>query len=173
MAEQKLAIQYGWDGISIIRPANVYGPYDNFDTNNAMVIPSLIKKVTTSKKKLDVWGDGSTVRDFIYSEDVARAMMYAVYKKINYPINVGSGKGVSIKQLVNSIVKATNRKNLKINWQTNKPSGDKTRLMNISKIKKTGFRNITTLDYGIKKTVEWFLKHKNLKGRYNSFTEKI
>ena len=59
------AIQYGWDGISIIRPANVYGPYDNFDTNNAMVIPSLIKKVTTSKKKLDVWGDGSTVRDFI------------------------------------------------------------------------------------------------------------
>ena len=100
-------------------------------------------------------------------------MLYAVYKKINYPINVGSGKGVSIKQLVNSIVKATNRKNLKINWQINKPSGDKTRLMNISKIKKTGFKNIITLDNGIKKTVEWFLKHKNLKGRYNSFTEKI
>ena len=167
------AIQYGWDAISIIRPANVYGPYDNFDTNNAMVIPSLIKKITKSKKKLDVWGDGSPIRDFIYSEDVARAMLYAVYKKINYPINVGSGKGVSIKHLVNSIVKATNRKNLKINWQINKPSGDKTRLMNISKIKKTGFKNIITLDNGIKKTVEWFLKHKNLKGRYNSFTEKI
>ena len=166
-------IQYGWDAISIIRPANVYGPYDNFDTNNAMVIPSLIKKIMDTKKKLDVWGDGSPIRDFIYSEDVARAMLFAVYKKINYPINVGSGKGVSIKQVVSSIVKAVNKKYLKINWQLNKPIGDKIRLMNVAKLEKKGFKNITSLDEGIKKTVQWFFKNKNFKGRYNSFTEKI
>ena len=166
-------IQYGWDAISIIRPANVYGPFDNFDSKNAMVIPSLIKKISNSKKKLDVWGDGSPIRDFIYSGDVARAMLFAVYKKINFPINVGSGKGVSIKQVVNSIIKAADKKNLKINWQVNKPSGDKIRLMNINKLKKKGFKNITSLDKGIKKTVQWFFKNKFFKGRYNSFTEKI
>ena len=166
-------IQYGWDAISIIRPANVYGPYDNFDTNNAMVIPSLIKKISKSKNKLDVWGDGSPIRDFIFSEDVARAMLHAVYKKIYYPINVGSGKGITIKQLVNSIIKATKKNNLKVNWQTNKPSGDKVRLMNVQKLKKTGFKNIVSLDEGIKKTVNWFFKNKSSKGRYNSFTEKI
>ena len=166
-------IQYGWDAISIIRPANVYGPFDNFDSKNAMVIPSLIKKIFKSKKKLDVWGDGSPIRDFIYSEDVARAMLFAVYKKINYPINVGSGKGVSIKQVVSSIVKASNKNNLKINWQIDKPSGDKIRLMNVEKLKKIGFKNTTSLDEGIKKTVQWFFENKNFKGRYNSFTEKI
>ena len=166
-------IQYKWDSISIIRPANVYGPYDNFDTKNAMVIPSLIKKVLKSKKKLDVWGDGSPIRDFIFSEDVARAMIHAVYKKINYPINVGSGKGVSIKKLVNSIVKASKKGNIEINWQKDKPSGDKKRLMNIDKLNKTGFKNFTSLDLGIKKTVDWFNKNKKFRGRYNSFTEKI
>ena len=62
---------------------------------------------------------------------------------------------------------------MKVNWQTNKPSGDKVRLMNVQKLKKTGFKNIVSLDEGIKKTVNWFFKNKSSKGRYNSFTEKI
>ena len=96
--------QYGWDAISIIRPANVYGPYDNFDTKNAMVIPSLIKKIM-KQKKIGCLGRWIASKNFIFSEDVAKVMMHTVYKKINYPINVGSGKGVSIKKLVNSIIK--------------------------------------------------------------------
>ena len=75
-------------------------------------------------KKNWMFGDGSPVRDFIFSEDVAKVMMHTVYKKINYPINVGSGKGVSIKKLVNSIINIK-RTNIKINWQKDKPSGDK------------------------------------------------
>ena len=62
--------------------ANVYGPYDNFDIRNAMVIPSLINKALNSKNFLKVWGDGSTIRDFIHSKDVARAMMLVVKKKL-------------------------------------------------------------------------------------------
>tara|TARA_X000000950_G_scaffold288195_1_gene403821 strand:+ start:2073 stop:3074 length:1002 start_codon:yes stop_codon:yes gene_type:complete len=166
-------IQYKWDSISIIRPANVYGPYDNFDTKNAMVIPSLIKKVLKSKKKLDVWGDGSPIRDFIFSEDVADAMILAVYKKINFPINVGSGKGVTIKSLVETIVKSSKKNNIKINWQTNKPSGDSKRLMDIKKAMNIGFKTKISLRDGINKTIEWFIKSKVKNIRYNSFTEKI
>ena len=78
-------IQYKWRGVSIARPANVYGPFDNFDPRNAMVIPSLIHKAITTRKTLKVWGDGSTIRDFIYSSDVAKGMMLLVEKKINQP----------------------------------------------------------------------------------------
>ena len=59
-------IQYNWKNISVVRPANVYGPYDNFDINNAMVIPSLINKALNAKKTLKVWGDGKNIRDFIF-----------------------------------------------------------------------------------------------------------
>lgn len=166
-------IQYNWDCISIIRPANVYGPYDNFDTNNAMVIPSLIKKILNTKNKLDVWGDGSPIRDFIFSEDVANGMILALYKKINYPINIGSGKGTTIKSLVETIIKVSDKKLLKINWQKNKPSGDSKRLMDIKKATKIGFKPTTNLNDGIKKTIQWYLKNQSKDNRYNSFTEKI
>jgi len=166
-------IQYNWKHISIIRPANVYGPYDNFDTKNAMVIPSLIKKVLKSKKKLDVWGDGSSIRDFIFSRDVADAMILAVYKNINNPINVGSGKGVTIKSLVETIISSANKKKIKINWQKKKPIGDIKRLMDITRAKSFGFKPSISLSEGIQETIQWFLKNKSKDKKYNSFTEKI
>ena len=73
-------IEYGWDKISIVRPANVYGPFDNFDPKNAMVIPSLINKALSDSGPLVVWGDGSPIRDFIYSEDVARVCFWQLKK---------------------------------------------------------------------------------------------
>ena len=75
---QAYEIQYKWDKISIVRPANVYGPYDNFDPENAMVIPSLINRASSGERPLTVWGDGSPIRDFIYSEDVADGMIEVV-----------------------------------------------------------------------------------------------
>ena len=71
-------IEYGWDKISIVRPANVYGPYDNFDPANAMVIPSLIYRALDGEAPLTVWGDGTPIRDFIHARDVARGMMLMV-----------------------------------------------------------------------------------------------
>ena len=78
---QAYAKQCG-DNFICAQPANVYGPYDNFDPKSAMVIPSLINKVLSSKDTIEVWGDGSAIRDFIFSRDVARGMMLAVEKKI-------------------------------------------------------------------------------------------
>ena len=122
---------------------------------------------------MDVWGDGSPIRDFIFSEDVADGMILALYKKINYPINIGSGKGTTIKSLLETIIKVSDKKLLKINWQKNKPSGDSKRLMDIKKATKIGFKPTTNLSDGIGKTIQWYLKNQSKDNRYNSFTEKI
>jgi len=158
---------------SIVRPANIYGPYDNFDPKNAMVIPSLINKVLNSEEFVEVWGDGSQIRDFIYSKDVARGMMLAVEKKINLPLNLGSGSGITVKQLIESIIKTVPNKKLKIKWDTSKPSGDKVRVMNMDRASSYGFKCETSLEKGIKETVEWYLNNKNYsEKKYNSFNEK-
>ena len=99
MQAEAYFIQYGWDKVSIVRPANVYGAYDNFNPENAMVVPSLIRKAQENDV-LEVWGDGSTIRDFIHADDVALGMLFAVENKIIQPINLGSGKGYSIKEVV-------------------------------------------------------------------------
>ena len=82
--------QHGEGKCSIVRPANVYGPFDNFDPKNAMVVPSLIRKAYENDI-IEVWGDGSSIRDFIHTKDVARGMLFAVENKITKPLNLGSG----------------------------------------------------------------------------------
>ena len=162
--------ELNFNNYSIIRPANIYGPYDNFDPKNAMVIPSLINKVLSSKDTIEVWGDGSAIRDFIFSRDVARGMMLAVEKKIKKPLNLGSGTGITIKQLINSIIKAIPNNNLKIKWDTSKPTGDKVRVMNVELASSFGFKCETNLEDGIKETVDWYLKNKNYSDKkFNSF----
>jgi GDP-L-fucose synthase len=135
-----------------------------------MVIPSLINKALSSKDELIVWGDGSQVRDFVFSDDVARAMILAVEKKIKLPLNVGSGSGVTIKDLVETIVENIPNKKLKINWDITKPSGDKIRIMCTERIKSYGFECKTNLPDGIKLTIEWYLKNISYsKSKFNSF----
>jgi len=167
-------IEYGWDRISIVRPANVYGPFDNFDPENAMVIPSLINRVVSGERPLKVWGDGSPIRDFIHAKDVARGMMLAVEKNITEPVNLGSGSGVKIKDIVTSIVSYFDE-DIEIIWDTTMPSGDSKRLMSTTKAEKLlNFRTSISLKDGIYETIEWFIKnHKDseVAKRYNSFTE--
>lgn len=164
-------IQYGWDKIAIVRPANVYGPYDNFDPENAMVIPSLIKRVLDGENPLKVWGDGSPIRDFIHADDVAEGMLLALEKGIGQPINLGSGVGVSIKEIVDIIVNNMDEKP-KIVWDTSKPSGDKKRLMDISRARAIGFEPKISIEKGIKEVMEWYKENKDIVNkRYNVFTK--
>lgn len=166
-------IEYGWDKISIVRPANVYGPYDNFDPKTAMVIPSLIHRAMSGENPLTVWGDGTPVRDFIYSKDVAEGMMLVVEKGINVPINLGSGTGITIKEIAQTIAKNVPHGKVKIVWDKSKPTGDAKRLMDITRAKKLlGFKQRYSLEDGIKETIEWYIKNKdNLDKRYNVFYE--
>jgi len=166
-------IEYGWDKVSIVRPANVYGPFDNFDPKTGMVIPSLIHRAISGENPLVVWGDGSPVRDFIHAKDVARGMIMAVEKGVNVPINLGSGTGVTIKQLAETIAKLVPGGPIKIVWDKTKPKGDKKRLMDMTRAKKLlGFEPIVSLEEGIKETIDWYIKNKDeANKRYNSFYE--
>lgn len=165
---QAYQIENNWDRFSIVRPANVYGRFDNFNPDTAMVIPSLIAKASENEV-LDVWGDGSPVRDFIHAIDVARGMVHMVVNGINDPVNLGSGSGVTIKEVAETIAGSFDPKRT-INWQTDKPTGDTKRLLSMSRANSYGFSPEISLKDGIKDTVDWYLKNKSLiNNRHEAF----
>ena len=143
---------YGYENISIVRPANIYGPNDNFG-KNSMVIPALIKK-GYEDDVINVWGDGSPIRDFIYCEDVARGMLHMVENKVNHTVNLGSGEGVKISDIANTIGKHFDKE---VKYDKSKPNGDMKRLMSMKRANDFGFTPKTSLNDGIQKTIEWYL----------------
>lgn len=151
-------VQNGLSNCSIVRPANVYGPHDNFDLSSAMVIPSLIRKADENDR-LEVWGDGTQIRDFVHAHDVARGMIFAVEKKITVPINLGSGEGVKIKTIAEII---SNFFGKELVWDTDKPAGDLVRLFDTSRAKSYGFYPSISIEEGIIDTIKWYLKNKNI-----------
>jgi len=147
--------QHGKGKCSIVRPANVYGPYDNFDLKNAMVVPSLIRKANENDI-IDVWGDGSPIRDFIHAKDVARGMMFVVENKITKPVNLGSGTGVTIKELSEIVANYFNKS---IQYSPEKPSGDAKRIFSMERANSYGFYPEVSIKEGIESTIEWFLNN--------------
>jgi len=163
---QAYSIQYGLNNISIVRPANVYGPYDNFNPENAMVIPSLIRKADENDI-MEVWGDGSPIRDFIHASDVAAGMIYCVKHEIIDPMNLGSGSGIAIKKIAETISDIFKKP---IQWSPEKPSGDKIRILSMDRAKTYGFEAVMSLEDGIKQTADWYKKNKEIiNKRYNIF----
>ncbi len=148
-----------------VMPTNLYGPGDNFDKKNSHVIPGLIKKILdakkNNKKKFLAWGTGKAQREFLHVDDCARAIILC-FKKYNSdePINIGSGKEIKIKKLINLIKMICNFKG-KVEF--NKKIGDGTlkKLLDSSKLKKMGWRPKYNLSQGIQMTVDWYLKNKN------------
>ena len=117
-----------------------------------------------------VWGDGTSIRDFIYSEDAARAMIFAVKNEINEPLNVGSGQGISIKELVDTVISISDY-NPNVVWDSSKPSGDKKRILNTKRLNDFGFAPEINLRKGLKNTLDWYKLHSNSieNKRYNVF----
>jgi len=150
--------QYGEGKCSIVRPANVYGPYDNFDTKNAMVVPSLIRKAYENDI-IEVWGDGSAIRDFIHAKDVARGMMFVVENKITKPVNLGSGTGVTIKELADIVAEYFNKP---VKWLTDKPSGDAKRIFSMERANSYGFYPEVSIKEGVESAIKWFILNKDV-----------
>jgi len=150
--------QHGEGKCSIVRPANVYGPFDNFDPKNSMVVPSLIRKAYENDI-IEVWGDGSSIRDFIHAKDVALGMLFAVENKITKPINLGSGTGVTIKQLADTVASYFNKP---IQWLTDKPAGDAKRIFSMERANSYGFYPEVSLEDGVKDAIEWFIANKDI-----------
>jgi GDP-L-fucose synthase len=148
---EAISITNDYKNISIVRPANIYGPFDNFG-NESTVIASMIKK-GYHDKVLNVWGDGTPIRDFIYSKDVARGMIHMVHNRINDTINLGSGEEVRISDIAGII---GNYFGKEIEYDLTKPNGDLRRQMNTDKMKKCGFKREYSLQQGIEETIKYY-----------------
>ena len=160
MQIQAYRIQYNLDNFSIVRPCNVYGPGDNFDPNSAMVIPSLMYRIHRKEDPVVIWGDGSAVRDFAYSRDVAEGVILALhYGTKSGFVNLGSGKGYSIKELVETLNSFID---FNYKFDTAKPSGFPKRVMDISLARELIHYNpTTTLLDGLKETWNWYIKNQD------------
>lgn len=149
-------IQYGLDNFAIVRPSNIYGPGDNFDESNAMVIPTLMSRVLRGDKPVLIWGDGKAVRDFLHATDCARGIILACMRGTDSkPINLGCGYGVTIREMVETLQKITPFESF---FDTSKPSGFPMRVMDGEKAKAIiGFEPKVSLLEGLKGTWEWFV----------------
>lgn len=147
-------VQYNYDKWAIIRPANIFGEYDDFN-GKGTVIASTIKKVYEATDTMEAWGDGSPIRDFVYAGDVANAIIKLYENKLHTTINFGSGEEVSIKEIIEMIIEVS-KKNIFIQWDTTKPNGDLRRLMDVSKQEKYELLTETKLKESINKVYEHY-----------------
>jgi len=155
-------IQYGFNGIYLL-PVNLYGPGDNFHLEHSHVIPALIRKMVDAKTRGDndvtVWGTGEISREFFYVEDAAEAILLASEKYNNAaPVNLGAGREIKIKDLVDLIVDLTGYKG-NIIWDSSMPDGQPRRCLDVSKARdEFGFSAEMDFREGLKRTIEWYEK---------------
>ena len=136
-----------------------------------MVIPSLIKRAVDGENPLNVWGDGSAIRDFIHARDCAKGMIEVFEQGITEPVNLASGKGISIREIVETIVPLVDPQP-EVAWDTSKPSGDSRRVLDTSRAESYDIYPKISLKDGICETFEWYKSNiENSNMRYNSFTE--
>ena len=156
--------QYGFDAIYLL-PVNLYGPRDNFDPERSHVVAALIKKMVDAKlderNEVVVWGTGKASREFLYVEDAADGILLATEKYDGPdPVNLGSGKEVTVFELVSVITELTGYKG-KIVWDSSMPDGQPRRCLETSRAKKEfGFEARTEFREGLKRTIEWYLRTK-------------
>ena len=147
--------QYNLNNYAIVRPSNIYGPGDNFDIDNAMVIPTLMARIARGDKPVMIWGDGTAERDFLHATDAAIGMILACLKGTEgKPLNLGCGYGIPIKGLVDALQSFIE---FEAFYDITKPSGFPRRIMDISLAKKLiGFEPQISLGEGLKDTWNWY-----------------
>lgn len=167
--------QFGKDYISLM-PTNLYGPYDNFDLTTSHVLPAMIRKFHDSKVRsegtavsepvegtcsepVELWGSGTPMREFLYVEDLAEAVVFALENEFHDNLyNVGTGEDLTIKELAELIQRIVGHTG-EIVWDASKPDGTPRKLMDVSKMTQAGWKAKTGLEEGIRKTYAWFLAH--------------
>jgi GDP-L-fucose synthase len=154
--------QYGFNGIYLL-PVNLYGPGDNFDPETSHVIPALIKKcvdaVREGRQEIVVWGSGEVTREFLYVEDAAEGILLAAERYDGAePVNLGTGREIKIRDLVDMIVELTGFRG-RVIWDRSKPDGQPRRCLDTTKAKALfGFEARTSLEEGLRQTVDWYVR---------------
>jgi GDP-L-fucose synthase len=167
--------QYGTNFLSVM-PTNLYGEYDNFDLTSSHVLPAMIRKFHEAKmeagegtletggrkKGVQLWGDGSPLREFLYADDLADAVIYLMNNKeasdIGEFVNIGTGKDLTIKALAETIAEIIGYKG-EVSWDTSKPNGTPRKLLDVSLLNKLGWQAKTSLKDGIQQTYDWYCKN--------------
>jgi GDP-L-fucose synthase len=154
--------QYGYNAVYLL-PANLYGPGDNFDLETSHVIPALIRKCVAAREEkrpfVEVWGSGDVSREFLYVEDCAAGILRAAqdYNE-SEPVNLGTGREVMIRDLVEMIARLTGYEG-EVKWQTDRPNGQPRRQLDTTRaFEKFNFRASTPLEEGLRRTIEWYEK---------------
>lgn len=154
--------QYGCNFISAM-PTNLYGPGDNFHLTDSHVMPALLRKFsdakTNNEKTVEVWGTGAPRREFLYVDDLAKALVFLMdnYNGVS-PINVGTGEDISIKDLVKVIREVVGYTG-KVVWNTQYPDGVLERRLDVTKINKLGWQAETDVREGVQRTYEWMVRN--------------
>lgn len=161
---KKYKEQYGFNTISLM-PNNLYGIYDNFNPDECHVIPSFINRFIKAKEQnlpeVLCFGDGSPTREFLFSDDLADGAVFLM-ENYNDPdiINIGPNREVSIKELSEIVAKCVGYQG-KITWDTSMPNGTPRRMLDTTKMDSLGWKSKTSLEDGMKQTVDWFLANRN------------
>jgi GDP-L-fucose synthase len=152
--------QYGFNAIFLL-PVNLYGPADNFDPETSHAIPAIIKKcvdaVQTGANEMVLWGTGTPTREFLYVDDAAEGIVLGSEQYNGpEPVNLGSGREISIKDLAVLIAKLTHFDG-KIVWDSTKPDGQPRRALDVSKAERLfGFRARVPFEEGLQRTIDWY-----------------
>jgi GDP-L-fucose synthase len=158
--------QYGMNTV-VALPVNLYGPRDNFDLETSHVIPAMIRKFLTAVREgsdeVQLWGDGSPTREFLYVDDCAEGLIRMAERcDSSDPINLGSGREVSIAELAEMIGKLCGFRGCLV-WQTGRPNGQPRRALDVTRAKeRLGFQATTTLEDGLNATIEWFRRQREM-----------
>ena len=142
----------------VLRPSNIYGPFDKFDPESSHVTAALVRKVCERENPIVVWGDGRDVRDVLYIDDFVEALVLAAEKMGGYdPINVAFGRGYTVRAILKTLLEIDGRADARVVYDRSKPSMIPVRLLDTSKAEKLlGFRAKTSLREGLSKTVDWY-----------------
>jgi GDP-L-fucose synthase len=154
--------EYSKDWISAM-PTNMYGPRDNFDLENAHVLPALIRRFHEAKlnksESVTLWGTGSPMREFLHADDLAAACIFLLEEYSgDVAVNVGTGSDISIKELAEKISRVVGFSG-EINWDSSKPDGTPRKLLDVSKINSLGWSSKISLDEGLRSTYDWFVSN--------------
>jgi len=152
--------QYGFNSV-VLFPVNLYGPNDNFDLETSHVIPAMIRKIeqgiARGEREVELWGDGSPTREFLYVDDAAEALLLAVERyDDSEPMNLGSGREISIRDLANTIAGLMGYRG-SFRYDTSKPNGQPRRGLDVNRAKKSlGWTARTSLEDGLRCTIDWW-----------------
>lgn len=156
--------QYGTNYLSVM-PTNLFGEQDNYDLQSSHVLPAMIRKFHEAKVSngtVQLWGDGSPLREFLYADDLADAVVFLMENKdasdIGEFVNVGTGKDCSIKELSEMIAEVVGFTGT-VEWDSSKPNGTPRKLLDVSRLEGLGWKSQTALKEGIEKAYQWFLNN--------------